>query len=90
MKIKGFPLPDVTSWGGDLCLRVETLRQNAHDSMTERLSSYELIPKTPGCITPKHPHLLPQNIRVFWGNTSGCFYLKDGDVLPFQYRTWRH
>lgn len=34
-------------------------------------------PKTPGCITQKHPGVLPK--------TSGCFNGKDADVMTSQY-----
>ena len=44
-----------------------------------------LSPKTPGCITPKHPGVLPKNIRVYYHKTSGCFNGKDADVMTSQY-----
>ena len=42
-------------------------------------------PKTPGCITQKHPGVLPKNIRVYYPKTSGCFNGKDADVMTSQY-----
>ena len=34
---------------------------------------------------PKHPDVLPKNIRVYYPKTSGCFNGKDADVMTSQY-----